>query len=138
MEKNDEVYNIEQGDEFDFVEVGAAVGYFFVREKWFNLASFINLSSVQISTDEFNPDKERTQDDLSITTTMGLGLGLHSEVRLFEIKPKNRKYGYNWQNTHVNLKVDFGYTHPIQTAIPSMKENFFLAKIGLMWCWGEK
>jgi hypothetical protein len=138
IEKDGETYNIEKGDEFNFVQAGLAVGYFYVRRKWFNLSNYINFSSVQISTDEFNPNKTRTQDDLSITTTMGLGLGLHSEVRLFDIKPKNRKYGYNFQNSHVNLKVDFEYTYPIQTAIPSMEEKFFLAKIGLVWSWGEK
>ena len=129
ISRDGEVYSFAENDLLDYLEAGVSLGYFLKRTESIHITPFVSFVGVQLSTSEFNPDSDKPENDLTIVHDLGIGPGLHSEIKLFSFENKNTYY-YS-PPTYISLKLDVSYNYPVKSQFSELQGNFVSAKIGL-------
>ncbi len=93
-------------EKFDYFEGGLKGGYFLIRSKKFQLAPYVSILGSSLKSTKYS---EPEDDDLEyeIFNSFAYGVGLHTEMKLYEFKKKHIYYGN--PDTYLSIKLDAGY-----------------------------
>ncbi|HET6557753.1 MAG TPA: hypothetical protein VFG54_10600 [Prolixibacteraceae bacterium] len=93
-------------ESFSYLEGGMKTGYFLLRNKWLQVAPYVNISGTTLESKRFD-DEEENDKEFAVLNSFTFGPGIHTAIKLYE----NTKTDVNgYQNLYFfSLKVDAGY-----------------------------
>jgi hypothetical protein len=110
-----------EGYKFSYLNVGGRFGYLMLRNKYFHLAPYAQISYSGLYSDEF--DSESEEEEYYDMNAFSVGPGIHAEIKLFEFE--DNTYGYYGNTTMhaVSLMFGGGYNFNLGFARPEIKGN---------------
>ncbi len=123
-------YEFIEGYRFSFINVGVRSGYLMIRNKYFHLAPYVDLSYTCLKSKEFYDTSEgREYKDVNAFT---FGPGIHAEIKLFEFSDDS--YNNDYPEVHaVGLKIEGGYNFNLGFGRSEVKGNMTYFDAGLVW-----
>lgn len=94
-------------EKFSYLDAGLKTGYFIIRSNRFHLAPYASISGSILKSRKYDdPD----DDDLEyeIFNSFTYGIGLHTEVKIYEFESKSMYYG-GTTNGYFSIKFETGY-----------------------------
>ncbi len=97
----------EEDENFSYIDAGLLVGYFAVRNEFIHVAPYGAILGTNLISNMYeDPDDEKYE--LNIINSFAVGLGLKTEIKLFDYNIHNF-YGYGYtQKSYVSLKFEGG------------------------------
>jgi hypothetical protein len=134
VEGNDVTFK--KGDYFNLMEYGLHGGYFVIRNNRLHLAPIAAISGTYIKSDIFDSKEDKEDKEFKAINAFTCGLGMHSEIKVFEWKSKS----YNYNNSKMNslsLKFNFGYNYYTSHTRDMFKGSSFYFRPSLVWVMGD-
>lgn len=134
-------YNFNGKDRLSYFEGGGQVGYFLARTNYLHLAPYASIGGSSLKSNIY--DTEEEEREFYVVNTFTYGLGLHTQVKIFEGEANPYgMYGYAYPThytvkQHIALKVNVGYNFLASHIYNQSKGNIFYAQIGLVWGMGD-
>ena len=122
-------YDFYEGYRFSYVNVGVRSGYLMIRNKYFHLAPYVDLSYTGLESMKFSDSSEGTE--YKDVNAFSFGPGIHAEVKLFEFRD-NRNDISNTMMHAVSLKLEGGYNFNLGFGRPEVKGNMTYFDAGLV------
>lgn len=127
-------FSFEEGYRFTYLNVGGRLGYLIIRNKYFHLAPYAQISYSALYSNEFASDTEdKEYYDMNAFT---VGPGIHTEVKLFEFKDSAYGTGNNTTKHAVSLMFSGGYNFNFGFTDPEVKGNTVYFDAGLVMRFG--
>ncbi len=120
----------DEGYKFSYLNVGGRFGYLMIRNKYFHLAPYAQISYSGLYSDEF--DGESEEEEYYDMNAFSVGPGIHTEIILFDFK--DNTYGYYGNPTMhaVSLMFNGGYNFNFGFTDPEVKGNSIYFDAGLV------
>lgn len=136
MFNDSQTINFDRGDSFSYFDGGLIMGYFVVRSKYLHLAPFGALMGASLTSNLYNnPDDEKYE--VKIFNTFSYGVGLKTELKLFEYDVRNF-YGYGYgEKSYFSLKTEVGYNVLTKHNFEGFRGNVAYVRATLMWGFGS-
>lgn len=122
---NDSVF-FDTNDKFSYLNVGIKAGYMMVSTGKFCAGPYVSIGGTVF---ESNLYKDSNEDEYQIFNAFALGIGLHTEVQLFQFEQYNY---YGSTKSYIGLKLDGGYSL-ITKHQHGYKGNMPYASLSFVW-----
>ncbi|MFO7657580.1 MAG: hypothetical protein R6W78_10970 [Bacteroidales bacterium] len=99
--------NFELNEKFTYLDAGLKVGYFIVRSNRFHLAPYASISGSFLESTKYD-DSDDNDLEYEIFNSFTYGIGLHTEVKIYDFERKNMYYG-GTTNGYFSIKFETGY-----------------------------
>lgn len=128
--------DFDKSDSFSYIDGGLIMGYFVVRNNYLHLAPFGALMGTSLTSNLYtDPDDEKYE--VKIFSTFSYGVGLKTELKLFEYDVHNF-YGYgNAEKSYISLKAEVGYNVLAKHNFEGFRGNVAYVRATLMWGFGN-
>ena len=100
--------NFELNEKFSYLDAGLKGGYFIVRSNRFHLAPYASISGSHLESTKYDDPKDKDL-EYEIFNSFTYGIGLHTEVKIYEFESKNYYYYGGTANGHISIKFETGY-----------------------------
>ncbi|PKP11382.1 MAG: hypothetical protein CVU09_03695 [Bacteroidetes bacterium HGW-Bacteroidetes-4] len=136
MYNNFQTIDFDNSDSFSYIDGGLIMGYFVVRSKHLHLAPFGALMGTNLTSNLYtDPDDEKYE--VKIVNTFSYGVGLKTELKLFEYDLHNF-YGYGQTGkSYFSLKTEVGYNVLAKHNFEGFRGNIAYVRATLMWGFGN-
>ncbi|HAZ04979.1 MAG: hypothetical protein A2W95_13450 [Bacteroidetes bacterium GWA2_40_14] len=126
----------DEDENFTYLDAGVLVGYFAVRNEHIHVAPFGAIMGTSLTSNMYdNPDDEKYE--LDIISSFTAGLGLKTEIKLFDYEMHNF-YGNGYgQKSYVSLKFEGGYNVIAKTEFDEFDGDVAYVRATLMWGFGS-
>ncbi len=128
---SNETWNFEKGEQFRYFQGGVSVGYFITRNNRCHLAPFVSIGGVELESDRYESDDD--DKEFKIINAFSCGPGLHTEIKLKQLKLGQSIYGNENGSGYFSLKLDLGYNFITKARIDDFKGNVTYFNFGLVW-----
>jgi hypothetical protein len=99
--------NFELNEKFSYLDAGLKTGYFIIRSNHFHLAPYASISGSFLESTKYD-DPDENDLEYEIFNSFTYGVGLHTEVKLYEFESNNMYYG-GMTNGYLSIKLEAGY-----------------------------
>ncbi len=100
--------NFELNEKFSYLDAGLKGGYFIVRSNRFHLAPYASISGSHLESTKYDDPKDKDL-EYEIFNSFTYGIGLHTEVKIYEFESKNYYYYGGTANGHISIKFETEY-----------------------------
>ena len=122
---NDSVF-FDVNDKFSYLNTGIKAGYMMVNTEKFRAGPYVSIGGTVF---ESNLYKNTNEDEYKIFDAFALGVGLHTELKLFQFEQYNY---YGSTRSYIGLKLDGGY-NLITRHQHGYKGNMPYASLSFIW-----
>ncbi len=99
--------NFEYNEKFSYLDAGLKAGYFLIRSDRFHLAPYASISGSFLESTKYD-DTEDNDLEYEIFNSFTYGVGLHTEMRLYNFESMNIYYGGTTKG-YFSIKFETGY-----------------------------
>ena len=122
-------------DSFSYFDGGLELGYFLVRSDRFQIAPHASISGNNLRSSYY--ESEDSKKEIDIYNCAALGVGLHSEVKIFQFE-QAPYYGYGYpMKSYISVKLDVGYQWLTKFENTNFTGNMAYAKLAFVWGFGD-
>lgn len=122
-------YDFNEGYRFSFINVGLRSGYLMIRNKYFHVAPYVDLSYTSLESKEFSDSSEGSE--YKDVNAFSFGPGIHAEIKLFEFRDSGYDSSHPMMHA-VSLKLEGGYNFNLGFERPEVKGNMTYFDAGLV------
>ncbi len=94
-------------EKFSYLDAGLKTGYFIIRSNRFHLAPYVSISGSILKSRKYD-DPDDADLEYEIFNSFAYGIGLHTEVKIYEFESKSMYYGGR-TNGYFSVKFETGY-----------------------------
>ncbi len=132
-------YEFEVSDNFTYFQGGIKGGYYILRSNRFHIAPYLSIGSASLTSDIYKSNEDNYK-ELKLFNSFYAGVGIHSEIKIYEYKGKTNTpyYYYNYSMPgYISLKFDAGYNFITNQKVEMIKGDMMYASLSLVWGIGK-
>lgn len=99
--------NFELNEKFTYLDAGLKTGYFIIRSNRFHIAPYASISASFLESTKYEAPEDNDL-EYEIFNSFTYGVGLHTEVKIYNFESKNMYYG-GPTNGYFSIKFETGY-----------------------------